>query len=143
MHSDPSSTELEQVAQQTLASFERRRAFWFFQNQQLADWFKAVANFRIFVRKLDPSTFNESDFVEVEATLGRVADFLEKHQTTQVSQDDSTQWVFLGDSIRELRDAKSWILQGYSADPSKRPTDEERRVAAASHAAKTLSKLFA
>jgi len=120
MHTDTSSAELEAIARQALASFESRRLFFGLFQKRSAEYFDAVGTLRAFVRKIDPNRFNEEQLSEVVAIIGRTVTFLEDYLATRVSHRDITQRIFLSDSIRDLRDAKHWIAQGYSPDPAKR-----------------------
>ena len=137
MHTDSSSAELEAIARQALASFESRRSLFGLFQKRSAEYFDAVAALRAFVRKIDPNRFNEEQLSEVGAIISRVVTFLEDYLATHVSHRDVTQRIFLADSIRDLRDARHWIAQRYSPDPTKRPSDDERKRLAAEHAAKS------
>ena len=88
-----------------------------FQNS-LAEWFDAVAAFRALIHKIDPDTFTEQQLADVDASITGVVTFLEQHLAREVSQNDTTQLRFLGDSIRDLRESKHWIAQGFSPDPT-------------------------
>lgn len=143
MYSDhPSPQQLQEIARQTLASIAQRRQYLKFFGDPRAALFDAVALFREAVRNVDPSRFSEDQFADVVATLAGVIDRLEKRLTI-AHQNDVAARMVLADSIRDLREAKSWIAQGYSPDPAKRPSEEERRRVAEERAAQTLIKLFA
>jgi hypothetical protein len=124
-YTDASSAELEAIARQALASFASRRVFFGLFHKRSDEYFDAVAALRSFVRKIDPNRFNEEQLSEAVAVVGRVVTFLEDHLATRVSHRDITQRVFVSDSIRDLRDAKHWMAQGYSPDPAKRPRTKE------------------
>jgi hypothetical protein len=114
------------MARQALASFESRRVLFGLFQKKSAAYFDAVVALRASVRKIDPHRFNEEQLSEVVTIIGRVVTFLEDYLATRVSHRDVTQRIFLSDSIRDLRDAKHWIAQGYSPEPAKRPSDDER-----------------
>ena len=138
----PSLADIQEIARRTLQSIGRRNQLLdIFQNRRQA-LFELVGIFRPLVRSVDPSELSEDQFATIGTVLTRVIDSLEKHLAMNVRRDDVAQCMFLGDSIRDLREAKRWIAQGYSPDPAKRPTEDERRRNAEAHAAQTLASLF-
>ncbi|HET7288691.1 MAG TPA: hypothetical protein VFI71_14515 [Pyrinomonadaceae bacterium] len=139
MDTDSSSTELEAIARQALASFESRRSLFGLFQRRSVEYFDAVAALRAFVRKIDPNRFNDEQLSEVVAIIGRIVTFLEDYLATRVSHRDVRQRIFLADSIRDLRDARHWIAQRYSPDAAKRPSDDERKRLDAEQAAKSLN----
>lgn len=139
----PSPQELQEIARQTLESIEGRNQLLSFFYRRRKGLFDVVAKCRATVRRVDPQQFTDEQFIEVDEALAGVIDALEQHLAHNVQASDTAQCMFLGDSIQEFRDARSWIVQGYSPDPKKRPSDEERRQQAEEHAATELSKLFA
>lgn len=141
--SDPSPTEIQEIARQTLASIERRHQLLSFFYGRRQNLFDTLARLRATVRRTDPQSFTEEQFAQVDAVLADVINLLEEHLAKNVRASDTAQCMFVGDSIQEFRDARSWIVQGYSPDPRKRPSDAERRQRAEEHAATELSKLFA
>jgi hypothetical protein len=104
--------------------------------------FDSVARLRFVVRRVDPSGFSEDQFAVVVGALGTVIDNLQK-RLADMDWRDITTCIFLADSVRELRDAKHWISQGYSPDPDGRPAADVRRRLADERGAATLSNLFA
>lgn len=130
MQADSSSAELEAMARTALASFESRRSFFGLFQKSSDDYFEPVTAFRVFVRTIDPSRFNEEQLSDVVAIISRVVTFLEDYLATRVGPKDVRQRIFLYDSSRDLRDAKQWIAQRSSPDPAKRPSDERRPLAA-------------
>lgn len=139
----PSSRELQEIARQTLASIEGRNQFLGFFYRRQKHLFDVLAKCRAMVRRTDPQHFTEEQFVEVDELLADIINALEQHLARDVHASDTAQCMFLGDSIQEFRHARSWIVQGYSPDPKKRPSSAERRQQAEEHAATELSKLFA
>lgn len=139
----PSPRELQEVARQTLESIEGRSQLLSFFYRSRKHLFDVVAKCRATVRRADPQQFTDQQFVEVDEALAGVIDALEQHLARNVHASDIAQCMFLGDSIQEFREARSWIVQGYSPDPKKRPSDAERRQQAEERAVTELSKLFA
>lgn len=140
--SGPSPNEIQEIARQTLASMEQRSQLLSLFHRRRKKLLDALATFRAAVRPVDPQQFTEDQFVIVDSALAQVIDGLETSLANHVKATDTAQCMFLGDSIRELRDARQWIVQGCSPDPSRRPTEEERRKHAEQHAADALTKLF-
>jgi len=80
----------------------------------------------------DISAFTEAQFVTAEEILNDVIDGTEKYLTADAHPQD---YGLFAEGIRQLRDARFWIKQGLSPDPTKRPSEDERRRRAEAHAA--------
>jgi len=139
----PSPTDIREIARQTLESVERGHQRLNIFSSRRNQLFDAVAGFRAVVRQIDPGAYAEDNFESVDRSLADVITVLQNHLTTNVQRSDVAQCMFLGDSIRDLREARYWIKQGYSPDPARRPSDDELRARAKAHAATSLTSLFA
>jgi hypothetical protein len=138
---NPSPEDLSEIARQTLHSIGDTNELLDLLRDRTLALLDAVALFRFLVRQIDPQGFTEDDFVSVQETIGGVLAAVERHMTTSVRRDDATQCIYLGDSIRDLREARSWIAQGYSPDPAKRPTEEDMRAMTDACAAEAFAEL--
>jgi hypothetical protein len=93
------------------------------------------------VQQVNPRNWSEDDFAEIDEVFGHVIDALERYQIADGDKDLAL-CGFVGAAVKTLREARSWIAQGYSPDPQKRPSESERRKQA-EQAATSLRDLFA
>ena len=120
----PSPEELQELGRRTMASLEARRQWLAFWNRRRAALQNTIQRFVELVNEVDPSGFTENHFVLVDRTLSEMIEALERHLAGNVESHDTAQCQVFGDAIRQLREARHWIVQGCSPDPRKRPTQE-------------------
>lgn len=121
----PSPTELQQVSERTLELLETRRRTLKSSSNSFEEISGTLTDFITTVERLDPIPFSEDDIIQVSRILSAVIGGLEAYLDDDLSQGDSHQRQSIADVTRFLNEARSWIAQGYSPDPKKRPTNAE------------------
>lgn len=77
----------------------------------------------------DPARWSEDDFASIDAMLDDVIDKIEHHQISH-GDGDVALCTYMGEAVRSLKASQGWLVRGLSADPAKRPPEDERRRAA-------------
>lgn len=129
---DRSLEEWQIIGHETARSLAAQRRWFLLWKASRASATTALQQFIDLVYGTNIEHFSESQFATAEEILNDVIDRTEKYLATDASRGE---YAFLGEGIRQLRDARFWIKQGLSPDASKRPSDDERRQRASDHAA--------
>lgn len=137
----PSPEYLAQISQQTLAAFQGYRAVFRFWRNPDRDRQANVQRLLEVLRETDPKDFTEAEFADIGKKLGDVITVLER-DFLRLESTDVARCQLYGQAIQEIKEAKTWIAQGYSPNPTKRPSESQRRTNAERHAANVLGDLF-
>jgi hypothetical protein len=141
VETDRSLIEWQEIGRQAAESLgEERRAFLFWKRSRKSV-VSSVQSFVDLVYNTDPSNFSEEQFVTAQDILNDVIDRTQKYLTEHVDHGDTAQFSFLGEVIRQLRDARHWIAQGYSPREDRRPPHDQIISAADDCAASALAFL--
>ncbi len=131
MWSDSHTPSAEELGRQAIAYLHQRRwprlRFW---RDPRMDLYDSISGFMRVVHEIDISSFTEEQFAGATELLNQVIDSTESYLARHIDPNDTSQCYFLGDAARRLKDARHWIVQGYSPDPAKRPpaADLERQM---------------
>jgi hypothetical protein len=133
---------LAQVGRATIKAMRQRSLISKFFTDERVELRKSLEELLVEVQRVDPNRWTEDDFVATNDMFKSVIFHLERYQTAH-GDGDLALCSFIGSAVKVLREAQRWIVQGYSPDPAKRPTEAERRRRAEEHAATSLRDLFA
>lgn len=141
-HASADAENLAQVGRATLSALRERSAISKFFGRERVELRESLTELLASVQRSNPVNWTEDDFSEIGEMMASVIEKLERYQTTD-GDNDLALCTFIGTTVKTLRDAQSWIAQGLSPDPQKRPSDAERRERAEQRAATSLRDLFA
>lgn len=133
--------ELQEIGRKTAAAVaeqEQTYRLWARSKIQLID---TVQRFVKLVYQTDVSAFREEQFVAADEIIRVVVGSLERYLTAQDHR-DASHLHLIGEVVLTLRDARGWIVQGLSPDPTKRPSYEDRERMTAAAAERALRALY-
>lgn len=125
----PTPERIQEVAQQTFNALKQQESFFAFLRDRNY-LHREIASCVKMISVVEPKTFSETDFAKLDSALAQVIEALERYFAKHGNQRDIAQCYFLGHSLNALKDSRKWIAQGFSPDPMKRPTGNERELMA-------------
>lgn len=112
------------LAAEALSGRQQGARFFWRRRSSASD---AIQKFIEVVYDSDVAAFSEERFLEADKILADMLGSIENHLTMHVDHRDRAQFHFMGEAIRQLREARHWIAQGFSPRAERRPSDAEIR----------------
>jgi hypothetical protein len=103
---------------ESIAAQQRKFAFWKRSRERVT---ATLQEFIDLVYDTDPAHFTEQQFVRAEEMLNDVISTSEQYLTCHAVDEE---FSFFSEAIRQLREARWWIIQGYSPRPDRRPSKD-------------------
>jgi hypothetical protein len=140
-HGSSDAEDLAQVGKATLDALQKRSRASMLADLDAVALRESLSELLVLVQLANPEDWSEDEFAETDEIMGRVIEMLERYQTLK-GDEDLTLCMFIGASVKTLREAHGWLVQGLSPNPQLRPSDDELRELAEARSAAVLRDLF-